>query len=46
MAYEYDLIVIGMGPAGMAVSAMGSAMGLHISLQVARCDTISVRMVP
>lgn len=27
---KYDLIVIGMGPAGMAVSAMGSAMGLHV----------------
>lgn len=26
----YDAIVIGMGPAGMAVSAMGSAMGLDI----------------
>lgn len=27
----YDLIVIGMGPAGMAVSAMGSAMGLRVA---------------
>jgi len=27
---KYDLIVIGMGPAGMAVTAMGSAMGLDI----------------
>lgn len=27
---EKDLIVIGMGPAGMAVSAMGSAMGLDV----------------
>lgn len=27
---KYDAIVIGMGPAGMAVSAMGSAMGLDI----------------
>jgi len=26
----YDLIVIGMGPAGMAVSAMGTAMGLDV----------------
>lgn len=26
----YDIIVIGMGPGGMAVSAMGSAMGLDI----------------
>lgn len=26
----YDIIVIGMGPAGMAVSAMGSAMGLDV----------------
>ena len=27
---KYDIIVIGMGPAGMAVSAMGSAMGLKV----------------
>ncbi len=27
---KYDLIVIGMGPAGMAVSAMGVAMGLKV----------------
>ncbi len=27
---RYDAIVIGMGPAGMAVSAMGAAMGLDI----------------
>lgn len=27
---RYDAIVIGMGPAGMAVTAMGSAMGLDI----------------
>ena len=27
---KYDLIVIGMGPAGMAVSAMGSSMGLNV----------------
>jgi pyruvate/2-oxoglutarate dehydrogenase complex dihydrolipoamide dehydrogenase (E3) component len=26
----YDIIVIGMGPGGMAVSAMGSAMGLDV----------------
>lgn len=27
---KHDIIVIGMGPAGMAVSAMGSAMGLDV----------------
>lgn len=27
---QFDLIVIGMGPAGMAISAMGAAMGLSI----------------
>ena len=27
---KYDIIMIGMGPAGMAVSAMGSAMGLKV----------------
>ena len=27
---KYDIIVIGMGPAGMAVTAMGSAMGLNV----------------
>ncbi|MBN1827825.1 MAG: NAD(P)/FAD-dependent oxidoreductase [Deltaproteobacteria bacterium] len=27
---EHDMIVIGMGPAGMALSAMGSAMGLNV----------------
>lgn len=27
---KYDIIVIGMGPAGMAVTAMGSAMGLKV----------------
>ncbi|MEA3507641.1 MAG: NAD(P)/FAD-dependent oxidoreductase [Synergistota bacterium] len=27
---KYDLMVMGMGPAGMAVSAMGSAMGLSV----------------
>lgn len=31
MSYEYDLIVIGMGPAGMAVSAMGAEMGLKVA---------------
>ncbi|MFA5553629.1 MAG: NAD(P)/FAD-dependent oxidoreductase [Phycisphaerae bacterium] len=30
MSYEYDLVVIGLGPAGMAVSLMGSAMGLKV----------------
>lgn len=28
MKYDYDVLTIGMGPAGMAVSAMASAMGL------------------
>ena len=28
--YNYDLIVIGLGPAGMAVSIMGSEMGLKV----------------
>ncbi len=28
--FEYDLIVIGLGPAGMAVSVMGSEMGLRV----------------
>ena len=27
----YDVLVIGMGPAGMAVSAMSSAMGLKVA---------------
>jgi pyruvate/2-oxoglutarate dehydrogenase complex dihydrolipoamide dehydrogenase (E3) component len=31
MKYEYDLICIGLGPAGMAVSLMGSAMGLKVA---------------
>jgi pyruvate/2-oxoglutarate dehydrogenase complex dihydrolipoamide dehydrogenase (E3) component len=31
MTYDYDLIVIGMGPAGMAVSAMGAEMGLKVA---------------
>lgn len=30
MKYEYDMVVIGLGPAGMAVSIMGSAMGLKV----------------
>ena len=30
MAYDYDLITIGLGPAGMAVSIMGSEMGLTV----------------
>ena len=30
MKYDYDLITIGLGPAGMAVSIMGSAMGLKV----------------
>ncbi len=30
MNYDYDLITIGLGPAGMAVSVMGSAMGLKV----------------
>ncbi|MDL2296244.1 NAD(P)/FAD-dependent oxidoreductase [Lachnospiraceae bacterium OttesenSCG-928-E19] len=28
--YDYDIIVIGLGPAGMAVSAMGAEMGLNV----------------
>lgn len=28
--YDYDLICIGLGPAGMAVSHMASAMGLKV----------------
>ncbi|MBN2069465.1 MAG: NAD(P)/FAD-dependent oxidoreductase [Opitutales bacterium] len=31
MKYEYDLICIGLGPAGMAVSVMGSEMGLKVA---------------
>ena len=27
---KYDIIVLGMGPAGMAVTAMGSSMGLNV----------------
>jgi pyruvate/2-oxoglutarate dehydrogenase complex dihydrolipoamide dehydrogenase (E3) component len=30
MKYDYDVIVIGLGPAGMAVAAMGSEMGLAV----------------
>ena len=30
MAYDYDIGVIGLGPAGMAVSIMGSQMGLRV----------------
>jgi pyruvate/2-oxoglutarate dehydrogenase complex dihydrolipoamide dehydrogenase (E3) component len=30
MKYDYDIIAIGLGPAGMAVSIMGSAMGLKV----------------
>lgn len=30
MKYDYDLICIGLGPAGMAVSLMGTAMGLNV----------------
>ncbi|OQY34339.1 MAG: pyridine nucleotide-disulfide oxidoreductase [Spirochaetaceae bacterium 4572_59] len=30
MKYDYDIICIGLGPAGMAVSAMGAEMGLNI----------------
>jgi pyruvate/2-oxoglutarate dehydrogenase complex dihydrolipoamide dehydrogenase (E3) component len=30
MKYDYDLIVIGLGPAGMAVSIMSSEMGLKV----------------
>ncbi len=30
MKYDYDIAVIGMGPAGMAISAMASEMGLKV----------------
>ena len=30
MSYDYDLAVIGLGPAGMAVSIMGAEMGLKV----------------
>ena len=30
MKYEYDIITIGLGPAGMAVAIMGSEMGLKV----------------
>lgn len=32
MTKNFDIIVIGLGPAGMAVSAMGSAMGLNVAV--------------
>ena len=30
MNYDYDVLVIGLGPAGMAVTAMASHMGLSV----------------
>ena len=30
MKYDFDLICIGLGPAGMAVSAMAAEMGLKV----------------
>lgn len=30
MKYDYDIITIGLGPAGMAVAIMGSSMGLRV----------------
>ncbi len=30
MKYQYDMIVIGLGPAGMALSVMGAEMGLKV----------------
>ena len=30
MKYDFDIIVIGLGPAGMAVSVMGAEMGLRV----------------
>lgn len=30
MRYDYDVLTIGLGPAGMAVSAMGAEMGLRV----------------
>ena len=30
MKYDFDLICIGLGPAGMAVSIMGAEMGLKV----------------
>lgn len=30
MKYDYDVVVIGLGPAGMAVTAMASSMGLSV----------------
>jgi pyruvate/2-oxoglutarate dehydrogenase complex dihydrolipoamide dehydrogenase (E3) component len=29
-SYEYDLVVVGLGPAGMAAAAMASEMGLKV----------------
>ncbi len=31
MNYDYDIVTIGLGPAGMAVSVMGSEMGLRVA---------------
>jgi len=31
MRYDYDVLAIGLGPAGMAVSIMGAAMGLKVA---------------
>ncbi|MFG0252372.1 MAG: FAD-dependent oxidoreductase, partial [Phycisphaerales bacterium JB038] len=31
MAYQYDVLTIGLGPAGMAVSIMASEMGLKVA---------------
>ena len=30
MPYDYDVITIGLGPAGMAISAMAAEMGLKV----------------
>ena len=30
MKYDYDLITIGLGPAGMAVAVMGEGLGLKV----------------
>ena len=30
MRYDYDIVTLGLGPAGMAVSVMGSSMGLKV----------------
>ena len=37
MGYEYDVCVIGLGPAGTAVSAMASEMGLRV-LGIEKCS--------